>query len=398
MPRKLLVLGASRYQLPVIRKAREMGLTVLTADNAPSNPGHAEADLAFSCDTTDAEGIASLAASEAVSGIIAPSTDVALPALALACSRLGLPGPGEEAATILTRKASFRALQRELGLPHPPFAAFSGPFWPKGLDPRCGPWAMKPNVSSGSKGVFMADGPEEFGRLAPETLRHSLDGTGVLEAWVKGTQHTCEGILHDGVPEGVMMTDRVTAPPPWAATWGHFSPAIGLSPGLRMSLLSSLRTVFDRLELRQGTFDCDFVAPESGKSCIILEATPRLGGNSLSSLYRTSMKADIERYAVCHAVGLPQDFNPEAVPQDAGVMLFGVLSRGKLSFDREAAANLPKEPWVLSFEMDLPYGAQVEPFANGRCRVGEALITGDSPGTTRKLASIFRARLDVKAV
>lgn len=397
MPKKLLVLGASRYQMPVILKARSMGLIVLVADNMPSNPGHAEADISFDCDTTDAEGIAALATGEGVSGIIAPATDIALPALALACSRLELPGPGVEAARILTSKTAFRTLQAELRLPSPAFAAFCEPVWPEALDRKGGPWAMKPNMSSGSKGVFKVNGPGEFESLARETLGHSLDRTGILEGWVEGSQHTCEGVAGNGL-SSVMITDRETAPPPWAATWGHFSPPSSFSPRSRESLAYSIDTVFSRLDIKDVPFDCDFVVSGPDGPVFILEITPRLGGNSLSSLFAVSMEADIQRYAICHALGLRQDFVPRTNPLNAAVLLFGVVNRGKLRWNRDAAESLAREPWVAGFEMDLPYGAQVEPFANGRCRVGEALIRGDSPATTRERASNFRARLDVRAV
>jgi biotin carboxylase len=398
MKMKLLVLGASHDQVPAIIKARAMGLEVITADNVPSNPGHSVADKGFDCDTTDIEAVADLAEAEKVSGVLAPGTDVALPALAAACSRLGLPGPGEEAARVLTRKASFRELQRELTLAAPPFTTFNAPVWPESLGHDGGQWAIKPNVSSGSKGVFKVANREDFLRLSPETLRWSLDGVAVAEGWVDGSQHTCEGVIKSGRCLGVMFTDRVTAPPPWGATWGHYSPPIALCRKTQDGLLASVEKVFDRLGFRDGTFDCDFVAPECGGDPVILEMTPRLGGNSLSALYRLSMKADIEAYAIRHAVGWPQDFCPRAVPKCTAVIILGVTTRGRLRWDKDAEARLSREHWVQKFSIDLPWEAPVEPFANGRNRIGEAIICSDAPGTLRSLADSFKARLDVRAV
>ncbi|MDR3154324.1 MAG: hypothetical protein LBW85_08670 [Deltaproteobacteria bacterium] len=393
---KLLVLGASRYQLPVIRKARSMGLKVIAADNDPSSPGRPAADMAFDCDTTDVQAVAALAEREQVSGVIAPATDAALPALAEAAARLGLFGPSPEAARVLSAKVLFRALQAELGLPAPACTLFSEPKWPEGLERRGGPWALKPNRSSGSKGVFRVTNQEEFLRLAPESLKWSTDSLAVLEDWVEGTQHTCEGVMRGGKAAGLMLTDRVTAPFPFAATWGHFCPPLGFEAAAAEDLAAQIEAAFKRLGYADGPFDCDFVRGKGPKRNVMLELSPRLGGNSLSALYRVSMKADIERFAVCLACGLPTEFEPRQVPRCAAVILLGTASRGRLVWDREAASRLQKEQWVLSFEMDLPYGAPAEPFTHGRNRAGEALICGDSPRTTRLLAESFRTRLSMK--
>ena len=42
--KKLLILGGSRYVIPVIRKAHEMGVYVITCDYLPDNIGHQYAD------------------------------------------------------------------------------------------------------------------------------------------------------------------------------------------------------------------------------------------------------------------------------------------------------------------------------------------------------------------
>ena len=38
--KKIMMLGGSRYLKPVIEKAHELGLYVITCDYIPENPGH----------------------------------------------------------------------------------------------------------------------------------------------------------------------------------------------------------------------------------------------------------------------------------------------------------------------------------------------------------------------
>jgi hypothetical protein len=197
---------------------------------------------------------------------------------------------------------------------------------------------------------------------------------------------------------GVMFTDRVTAPPPLATTLGHYSTPESLCCKTQDGLLDSVERFFYRLDCRDDTFDFNLLTPASGGDPVILEINPTLDGNSFSALYRASMKADIEAYAIRHSVGLPQDFCPLAVPTCSAEIFLGVFLRGRLRWNKDAEAKLTKEHWVQEYSIDLPREAPDEPFANGRNRIGEAIICNNAPGTLRSLADSFQDRLDVRAV
>ncbi|CAN5923645.1 hypothetical protein BH11MYX4_BH11MYX4_04620 [soil metagenome] len=104
----LLVLGASRYQLEVIQKAKDLGYRVVTTDNVPGNPGHTVADQSFVVDTTDLDQVLEIARREQVIGVVAPCTDVAVPTAAHVSDALGLCGIPFQSARSLTSKLLFR--------------------------------------------------------------------------------------------------------------------------------------------------------------------------------------------------------------------------------------------------------------------------------------------------
>lgn len=57
--KKLLVLGAMEMHVPLIKRAKEMGVYVITVDYIPDNPGHKLADEAYFDSTTDFEAVLS---------------------------------------------------------------------------------------------------------------------------------------------------------------------------------------------------------------------------------------------------------------------------------------------------------------------------------------------------
>lgn len=370
----MLVLAASAYQLDVIRAAKQLGVRTVTTDNQPSNPGHQLADVAYSIDTTDQDSVLELARTERIDGVIAAATDVAVPTAAYVSEQLGLPGVGVNAARKLTDKLAFRQLQDDLRLPAPEY------FEANELDRERvrishGHWLVKPNRSSGSKGIQILNEISELDALKANAEAHSLDDRAVFERFLEGSQHTLEGVLDDGIIGFHVITDRMTVRPPFVATRGHRVPST-LDPRHFGLLTRQIEALCMELGLQDCVFDCDFVSCAEGP--VILEIAPRLGGNSLSRLIRAALRVDLAEYAVRLAIGDPARIPEQVVPRPAAIVLLGADTPGTLEYDRLQLSTLGDEPWVRSIEFDVPVGTAVEPFTDGRSRVGEGLILADS--------------------
>ena len=394
MSKTLLVLGAGVYQVPTIETAKGLGYRVITTDNVPGNPGHVLADAAFDIDTTDVPGVLHLARRERVSGVIAPSTDVAVLAAAHVSEHLRLPGPPVSAACVLTQKFQFREFLRQSGLDCPRACLVEqGRVPPEAwFDGRA--WLIKPNRSSGSRGIFVLSTREEFFAHIAESQGSSADGAAVLEEFMDGTQHTCEGVLEQGRVAVALVTDRDTAPLPHTATTGHRVPS-RLTETVQDSALRLIEGAFDRLRVTSGPFDCDFVVKSGGIA--LIEMTPRLGGNSLSKLSKAALDFDLAAYAVRHACGDAYKLPASRRPKPRGVAILGVEGHGRLTWNETEMQALSEEAWVESLILDLPQGSPVKPFINGRRRVGEALIAGSDRNELDIRAQELRRRLALAA-
>lgn len=370
---RLLVLGAGSYQIPALQAARNLGMHVIALDRNDKVPGAALADAFHSIDTTDREAVARLALAENVDGVIAPCTDVAVPTQAYVAGVIGSPGPGVEAAETLTDKARFRAYQAWRGLPHPrAIEADPDCFDAASLTERA--YVLKPARSSGSKGIFVV-APDEIGERLPQTLAYSPDRRFVVETFITGTQGTVEGLWIGGEIALAVVTDRLTAPAPLVATLGHLWPG-RFDEDFRQRLLDAIADILADLGVPDSPFDCDFVAGPDGP--VVLELTPRLGGNSLSKLVRAATGTDLPAQAV--RLALPRSLRPQILPPEtpmgpaAGVIVLGSPAPGRLAFDEVGEASLKAEPWLAGIAWDMPAGAAVRRFANGQDRVGEALF------------------------
>ncbi|MDR0548499.1 MAG: ATP-grasp domain-containing protein [Deltaproteobacteria bacterium] len=394
MAKKLLILGASLNQIPAILKAQSLGHLVVTTDNLPQNPGHALANISYHLDTTDIPAVLAIAKKEKISGVLAPATDVAVVTAATVAAELRLPGPNVLAAKILTSKADFRAFAQTHDVPCPDFWTFDQPIFPPNAPKDGRLLIVKPNRSSGAKGVMVVDGPKTFAEAAPLALSYSLDGRGVLETYLLGGQYTVEGVLANGRISLSMITIRSTAPRPYEATWAHRVPC-DLNQKTQETVLATLERIFDLLGYKDGPFDADFLNHK--QDTFILEATPRIGGNSLSTLFAKAFDFDIVGYAVSAALGEPFVIPPPLTPKPLALVLLGVLTAGSVVWDQNEEAALRREKWLKDLSWDVSIGDPVKPFINGRERLGEALIAGDGPSNLVQNVLNFGRRLNLRA-
>ena len=111
--KKLMILGAGIYQVPLIKQAKKMGIYTIVVSVRGNYPGFAYADKICYEDTRNAQAIVKIAEQENIDGILTTGTDVAVVTIGKVCDTLGLTGLSLEAAAIATDKMRMRAHQTD---------------------------------------------------------------------------------------------------------------------------------------------------------------------------------------------------------------------------------------------------------------------------------------------
>jgi len=388
----ILVLAASRYQIPVIEKAREMGLRVITLDNRPSNPGHRLADASYFVDTTNRDEVLRVAKEENIEGVLAACTDVAVPTAAYVAASLGLPGPSLEGCSVLCNKKAFREYQEKKGYPCP--AWFSADTFAGEIGDGSKQWILKPQFSSGSKGVRIAKTKKEFNEALGLACSVDPGNKAIAEEFIEGRQGTCEGLFLNGKIGRFWVTERMTAAKPYVATAGHRIPHL-----LRQDEVDELKrqveTILRDLGFINTLFDADFVV---GDRVVLLEMTPRLGGNSLASFLELSAGVDLPRCALEVALGRRVTVPGLEKARCASVIILGVESSGRLSFRPGSVQALQKKYWVHGLKLDWDEGMPVGVFSDGGNRVGEVMLSASGRGELLEREQMLYEALDLKAL
>lgn len=406
-PASLLMLGGSDIQVHAIVRAIEMGVTVITCDDRPSNPGHALASASYDVSTTDAEAVLALARDLEVDGILAYASDPAALSAAFAADQLGLPGDPLPAVRSAQDKLLLRAAQRAAGLPVPDFA--------DGADADAlgrlrstspGSWVVKPVDSSGSKGVIIlprqiVEQEAPSGQRAPfasalaRAHAASRAGRVIVESfWGSvGRPLGADVLVVDGTVQHAAFYDQfVTQEATGVGPIGALAPSSAPRPRLDEARRQTQALVAE-LGLRSGVYNLEFRTDEAGVTCII-DLGARIGGNMLGSVHRLASGIDLVSASIDLALGRPTDVHcSPGVQQHAGYFIVHGRTDGRL---RNIARTSGLEALTAEEIISARSGDRVRPYRTSADRLGVLVLAGPDRSALEEVLAQPEAFLQVE--
>ena len=185
--KKILLLGGSRYLLPVIKSAHELGLYVITCDYLPDNIAHKYSDEYVNVSIIDKEAVLEVAKKLEIDGIMSFATDPGVVTAAYVAEKLGLPyGGSYESVSILQDKGRFRSFLTEHNFNVPHAKSYKNlEDALRDTDFFTWPVIVKPVDSAGSKGVTRVDDKNELRKAIEYALDFSHCDQFIIEDFIE---------------------------------------------------------------------------------------------------------------------------------------------------------------------------------------------------------------------
>lgn len=305
--KKLLMLGGAMQQIPIIKRAKQMGIYVITCDYCPDNPGHVFADEYYNVSTTDKEAVLDLAKKLAVDGIVAYASDPAAPTAAFVSEKLGLPGNPYESVKICTEKDLFRSFLNENGFNCPKAKGFySYEAAVLEMDEFSFPVMVKPVDSSGSKGVVKIFGMDELKDAVEEALSYSRSKRFIIEEFIvkKGYQVSGDGFSVDGKLVFTSYGNELYSGKGTReyVALGEFWPSL-LTKEQKNKVDEELQKLISALGMKTSAYNIEVILDEND-NVYILELGPRNGGSYIPQLIRYATGVDLVDYTIFGALGM----------------------------------------------------------------------------------------------
>jgi biotin carboxylase len=306
MQKRILFLGASKFQIPPIKYAKEQGHYVITCDYLPDNPGHQFSDEYHNVSTTDEEAVLELATQLKIDGIVAYASDPAAPTQAYVGNKLGLPSNPYESVQILARKDYFRDFLQKHDFLVPKSQSFydleQAKVWFEEIEK---PVIVKPVDSSGSKGVSKIETIEDLEEAFNYALEFSREKKVAIEEFFvrDGYQVAGDGFVVDGQLKFRCWAnehfDKLCNP---FVPIGESFPSIMTDYTLKQAH-SETQRLLDLLGMKHGALNFDFHYNKNGDFSF-LELGPRNGGNLIPEVIKYATGVDLVKYTVDSALGL----------------------------------------------------------------------------------------------
>jgi len=395
--KRLLVLGAGHYQLPVINRALSLGCHVITSDYLPNNPGHRIASESWDISTVDLDAILELARSRRVDAVLTYGSDVSVPTVAFVAEQLGLPGNSLHTATLLQRKHLIRELQQAAGLPHPPFAyAMTAGNLVQQVRANAlrFPLLVKPADSSGSKGQSVARSLDEL--PASFEIARPFSRCAVVLAETILPDDMIEVVAEVLVDEGQVVFGHYGHN--YFDAEGHPRVPVGeVVPGffdewVVSELDRQIQALVDAAGVRTSCMNFDVVV--SGGKVFMVDIGMRNGGNLLDDAIQISTGVDLTSAAICYAFGQHFDVPSLHIRHAKWVVTHIVHSQREGRF-REVRIAKELEPWIASTTVFCREGDPVTAYTRGDAGLGVITMTPASRAGAQDLVANLRHLLTV---
>ena len=377
MQKKILILGAGVYQVPLILKAKEMGLYTIAASYAGPYPGLAIADEVWEIDTTDYHALLEKAEAAQISGVCTTGTDVSVISVGYLCEKLHLQGIPFSAARLATNKASMKEAFLSGGVSTPKaYKVFTDAEALDAFSRLKPPVIVKAVDSSGSRGITIVNEPSGLREAYHNALDRSRKEYVLVEEKLEGTEIGVDGMVQGGElvflaphEKFVYHTDKITIPA------GHGFPYLG-SERLQKEIEKQMRLAVKALGLDNCSVNADvFVDNEKGKAWII-EMGGRTGATCIPELISMYYGFDFYEKILQNALGQPVGFTPEkeGVPCMAKLLMSPV--DGIITEINERKLERMREKGI-AIKLDFPVGHAVEAMQNGTTRIGQVVMEAD---------------------
>lgn len=307
--KKLMILGGSRYALPVIKSAHELGAYVITADYLPDNVAHKYSDEYCNVSITDQEATLAVARALKIDGVISFACDPGVVTAAYVAEKMGLPSVGTyEAVSILQNKRRFRKFLEDNGFNVPTARGYTdigealkdvGLFhWPV---------IVKPTDSAGSKGVNRVDDPAKLRAAIEYALSFSRRKEFIIEDFISqhGFSSDTDSFSVNGELKFISFNSQRFDPKaenPY--TPAAFSWPSSMTETHQKELASEIQRLIKLLGLGTSIYNIEAREGTDGKA-YIMECSPRGGGNRLAECLEYATGVKLVENAVRAALGMP---------------------------------------------------------------------------------------------
>lgn len=371
--KKIIILGAGTYQVPLIKQAKKMGIYTIVVSIKGNYPGFKLADKVYYENTTDYEAILKIAEDEKIDGIVTAGTDVAVITIGKVCDKLNLCGLSEKAATIASNKLLMKTEYEKYGVRTARFrkVGFNIDDVVKATKELNYPLIFKAVDTSGSRGIIKVEAPEDINSAVEIVKNATRLEYFIIEEFITGIEYGAQAFVLDNklqfcLPHGDYVFKGNTGVP-----IGHFAP-YQLSDQIVEDTKLQLTNAIKAMGLNNCAINADFIL--SDDKVYVLELGGRSGATCLAELVSIYYDYNYYEKLILASLGEFPTFESDKSIPNASHLIMSDKTGELVSISNN---NSPSEN-IAEIQIDYNVGDKVKKFNVGPDRIGHIITKGNT--------------------
>lgn len=313
--KRLLILGGSRYIIPVIEAAHNLGCYVITCDYLPNNIAHKYSDEYVNVSVIDHEKVLEISKRKKIDGIMSFACDPGVTTAAYVAEKMGLPSVADyNTVCIMQNKDLFRKFLKENGF-NVPWSISFGNYKEvlENINRIHYPAIVKPVDSAGSRGVSRVECQEQLKESFDKAIDASFKKKVIIEEYLEkeGDPSDCDCFSINGDLVSVNFSSQKfdSQASNQYVPMGFAFPS-SMNQEFIIEISKELQRLCTLLKLGTSIYNVETRISKNGKS-YIMEVSPRGGGNRLAEMVKHTTGVDLIMASVKAALGMKIDLSKE---------------------------------------------------------------------------------------
>lgn len=368
--KKLMIMGAGIYQVPLIKRAKAMGIHTIAVSIPGNYPGFAVADEICHINTVDYETVLKVAREKKIDGIVTAGTDVAVITIGKVCDELGLSGLSFEAAKIASDKMLMKERYEACGVRT---ARFRKVYFEDDLQEVIKdleyPLIFKAVDSSGSRGITRVNTPADIETAVAGVKAVTRKNYYIVEEFIIGEEFGAQAFVYGGKLQFVLPHGDYVFMGDTGVPVGHFAP-YNLDEEVLKDVYEQAEKAIRAMGLDNCAINADFIMKDN--KTYVLEIGGRSGATCLAELVSIYYGYDYYEKIIQAALGEAPEFPQEMAVPNASMLLMS----DKDGVIKSIADHNPENEHIYEVMFDYRVGEAVKKFKVGPHRIGHVVTKG----------------------
>ena len=278
--KKLAIIGTSYLQLPLIERAKSLGIETHVFAWKSNDVGEHAADYFYPISIIEKENILKKCIEINIDGICTIGSDLAVLTVNYVANAMNLVGNSIESTSLSTNKYLMRNAFYINGDPIPKYKLVDQKT-AINFDEFIFPLIIKPIDRSGSRGVYKINNIKDYRGALNNAIKYSFEKKAILEEFVEGKEYSVEYISWKGIHNFLALTEKITTGEPYFIEKGHIEPAIVETKTLK-NIKRIVEHALQTLKIEFGASHTEIKIDNDGNIKII-EIGGRMGGDCIGS-------------------------------------------------------------------------------------------------------------------